>query len=89
MQAHNEELVVCHLFGDPLRIRGEVAECNMYEDRSQPTLHAMREIAWRVSSDKTRPIGFLSPAEYRRRVKESGGEDDEGPIVTPGGDVWH
>lgn len=87
MQQSNEEVYVCHNVHPAQPFRGNVAECSSYDDRRLPTLRAMQEIAWRVSSDKNRPIGFLSPSEYRARVKKE--EEDIGPLLTPGGDVFY
>lgn len=71
----NEEVVRCgYNYEHPLTIRGVVAECSLYDNKTHPTLADMREIAWRISSDKHRAIGFQSPAEFKKATKEEGGD---------------
>lgn len=89
MAHSNEQRTICHQFGETTQIHGSVAECNRFDDCSQPTLHAMREIAWHVNSDPAKGvIGFISAKERRRKA---GGERDEGdqPLVTPDGEVYY
>lgn len=65
-------------------VPGPVAECSAYINANQPSLVAMREIAWFISSDKKKgKAGFLTPEEYR---KEQEGQQRE-PLVLPGGGV--
>src|SRR5687768_8337510 len=65
-----------------------VAECNQYEDASQPTITAMREIAWPIAADKKgKMIGFMSPDQFNRAVAEGKAVKVEGPLVLPDGEV--
>lgn len=62
--AESEEYVHCSLMEKPIRMR--VTECNRYIDRSQPSLWAMKEIAWVLQSDsKRQKIGFVTAKEWR------------------------
>lgn len=63
--AESEERVYCMLMERKLEIR--VTECNRYVDRSQPSLWAMKEIAWVLQSDsKRQKIGFVTAKEWRK-----------------------
>lgn len=86
-QGINEEIVHCTHLGE--RVRFRVTECSSYDDRSKPTLRAMSQIAWQVSSDKkTKQIGFLTPQEFRAAQKEeNGGVPSDGTLVLPDGTV--
>lgn len=86
MSHNNNETVICGRMTDFI-VRGTVAECSNYDDKRLPTVQAMKEIAWHVSSDKNRPIGFLSPAEYRAERRKT--DDGEAPLVTPDGNVYY
>ena len=87
MATSNDETTWCKQlsYEHPQQIRGTVAECSNYDDKSQPTLSSMREIAWRVSSDKHRPIGFMSPKEWKQMAKEQGEERET--FILPDGEV--
>lgn len=63
--AESEERVYCWLMEKPIEMR--VTECNRYVDRSQPSLRAMKEIAWVLQSDsKRQKIGFVTAKEWRK-----------------------
>ena len=64
--AESEERVYCMLMERKLEMR--VTECNRYIDRTQPSLWAMKEIAWVLQSDsKRQKIGFVTAQEWRKR----------------------
>ena len=49
-------------------LRGPVSKCNIYYDRTKPSLNAMEGIAWEVRTDKKgTTIGFISPEELNKR----------------------
>jgi hypothetical protein len=63
--AESEERVYCMLM--ERRIEMRVTECNRYVDRCQPSLWAMKEIAWVLESDsKRQKIGFVTAKEWRK-----------------------
>lgn len=62
--AINQEVVYCGSLGEYLKF--EPVECSSYDDKNQPSLHAMREIAHILNVTKSgRVIGFLSADTYR------------------------
>jgi hypothetical protein len=64
--AESEERVYCMLMERKIEMR--VTECNRYIDRAQPSLWAMKEIAWVLQSDsKRQKIGFVTAREWRAR----------------------
>jgi hypothetical protein len=69
--ADSEEQVFCMRMKAVVNTR--VTECNQYSDRSQPSLWALKEIAWVLRVDsKRQKMGFLSAKEWRT---ETDGED--------------
>ncbi len=63
--AESEERVYCMLMERAPDMR--VTDCNRYLDRSQPSLWAMKEIAWVLESDsKRQKIGFVTAKEWRK-----------------------
>ena len=61
--ADSEERVFCLRMKQRLTMR--VTECNQFEDRGQPQLWALKEIAWILHVDsKRKPIGFLPAREW-------------------------
>ncbi len=67
--ADSEEHVHCSLMERPICIR--VTECNRYIDRAQPSLWAMKEIAWVLQVDARRQsIGFLSAKQWRKENRD-------------------
>jgi hypothetical protein len=63
--ADSEEYVHCSLMEKPIHMR--VTECNRYIDHTQPSLWAMKEIAWVLQSDsKRQKIGFVRAREWRK-----------------------
>ncbi len=64
--ANSEEHVHCALMEKNIQMR--VTECNRYVDRAQPSLWAMKEIAWVLQSDsKRQQIGFVTAKEWRKQ----------------------
>lgn len=48
-----------------------VVECSRYEDRTQPSLWDMRQIAWILQTDSKRQrIGFLRAKEWERKHED-------------------
>ncbi|SRR5258708_32024214 len=59
--AEGEEQVFCSLMERSVAMR--VAECSQYHDKAQPSLWAMKDIAWTLDIDRKRQrIGFTAPA---------------------------
>ncbi len=73
--ADSQEHVHCSLMDKPIRMR--VTECNRYIDRSQPSLWAMKEIAWVLA------VGLQAPEDrvrYRQRMAEVERRRESGAI---------
>lgn len=67
---NNQESVTCGGQSYPVQIYFEVAECNRYFCRDQPTLYEMEEIAWRlITKQAGRQIGFVSAADFRKMAE--------------------
>lgn len=48
-------------------VHERIVECNEYQDRSQPSLWDMRQIAWVLQTDSRRQrIGFIRAKEWER-----------------------
>jgi len=59
--SESDEHIFCTHINCGVEIR--VVECNQYQDRSQPSLWDMRQIAWVLQTDSKRQrIGFMSCA---------------------------
>ena len=63
--AESDERIYC------TTIRGEVenrvVECNRYEDRGQPSLYHLSQIAWVLRTDtKREKIGFIRAKEWEK-----------------------
>jgi hypothetical protein len=65
---------VCNaIYNRPTELREPIAHCTAHQDKNQPTLNDMNEIAWSLMTDKGgRKIGFQSP-EQRRDLSGAGG----------------
>lgn len=83
--AESETFTVCGKLDRPYDlIRFKVRECTDYDNRSAPSLSAMKDIAWTLATDKEgRRIGFLSPGEVRRRVKTGELPSDDRVVIDP------
>jgi hypothetical protein len=55
---NREELVYCGGIGPPFRVTFPVVECNRFDDKSQPPIYEMQNIAWIVRSRNRGPMGF-------------------------------
>jgi hypothetical protein len=66
-----EDVILCDEMCAPHnRVCFVVTACSNYDDKSQPSLSAMRAIAWSLCTDKEgRRIGFLSPFDIQKRGK--------------------
>src|SRR6185312_13401957 len=54
---NNQEIVFCQV-GRGFRVHFPVHECSLYDNKSQPALYQMHDIAWEVKSRNHGPIGF-------------------------------
>ena len=62
----SDHIVLCgRLRGAERAVPFAVMSCSDYEDRSQPSLYRMEEIAWVLRSDpsKSRIVGFVRASE--------------------------
>ena len=52
-----------------IHLNQKIAECNLYYNRSLPSLYSMSEIAWEIVSKGergSRSVGFISPEDRRK-----------------------
>jgi hypothetical protein len=55
-----DEIVRCNVLGPQVRLRFPVTSCSAYDNRAQPTLWQMEEIAWVLrSSPRGKKVGFV------------------------------
>jgi hypothetical protein len=55
-----DEIVKCNVLGSQAHLRFPVTSCSAYENRAQPTLWQMEEIAWVLrSSPRGKKVGFV------------------------------
>lgn len=59
-----EELIYCSSLRSKLRFK--VFKCSGYEDKRLPSLYEMQQLAWTLQTDRTKKIGFQSPAQRRK-----------------------
>ncbi len=63
----SEERISCGYIGHEHPVPFVVVECTQFSDRAKAGLDDMRRIAWTLETRGSRMIGFISPAERRRR----------------------
>jgi len=67
--AESDEHIYCTFVRREVRTR--VVECNRYEDRAQPPLWALKQIAWVLRTDSRRqPVGFVRAIEWERQHRD-------------------
>ena len=67
--AESDERIYCTIMERDLETR--VVECNRYVDCSQPSLWAMKQIAWLLKTDSKREaIGFVRAGEWERKDED-------------------
>ena len=67
--AESDEHIYCNFIRREVHIR--VVECNVYSDRSQPSLWDLRQIAWVLDTDSRRQrIGFLRVQEWEKQHQD-------------------
>jgi len=73
-----DSLVLCRLgHNDAIPMPQPVTTCSDYDDKRIAPLWEMEKIAYRFSVDNRRKhAGFISPAEFKRRVKDGTEVDD-------------
>lgn len=52
------EVIMCRAFNNGFRILAPVVECATYDDKRQPSLYDMQQIAWEVTSRARGSVGF-------------------------------
>ena len=64
--ADSDEHIYCTFIRRKVRTR--IVECNVYSDRSQPSLWELRQIAWVLDIDSRRQrIGFVRAKEWEKQ----------------------
>jgi len=64
----SQEIVYCNVsIREAIPIHVRVVECSKYRPLSVQSLLEMEERAWILESKRGQPIGFVSPAEFRKR----------------------
>ena len=64
---NNEQKIVCGRMMENGLLNFPVVECNMYQDKSKPSLHDMEDIAWMLVTKKSsHAIGFVDPIEFNK-----------------------
>lgn len=54
--------ITCHYYSDTVVVRKAIFNCSVYNNKSIPSLHDMREIAWTLGTNKGgKSIGFKPP----------------------------
>lgn len=81
-----QSVIYCQSLPRNPRITFPVEECSLYDDKRNPSLYDMQQIAWEVHSRNRGPVGFgdgvrhmevvISPPEPRK--------DQPMPTTTPG-----
>jgi hypothetical protein len=58
----SSEIIRCHALERTMEF--PVRECDSYDDRAQPSLWDMKEIAWALVTDKRNRIGFVPRKDW-------------------------
>lgn len=81
---NREEVVYCRATGNQaLRVTFPVVECSSFDDKAQPALYQMENIAWIVKSRNRGPVGFVGDGKTEV-VVEPPSQDYPRPAVQPG-----
>lgn len=64
-----EEIRCLRLGQQPPLVRFPVADCNVYESKSSPSLYQMEQIAWQVTSRHRGPAGFGVEAQREVHIE--------------------
>ena len=78
--AESEEFFYCHALGvnGPKAMTIRVTQCSSYRNRSDTSLHEMKQISWVITTDKAKgKMGFLTPKEFRATDKHADPVDDK------------
>lgn len=83
-QAPSQRRVTCEAqWHAPKTITWHVTQCNQFTDKTLPSLIQYEKIAWHISADGPKnKVGFLSPSEYKQKMKDEGNNDDA-PLMAP------
>ncbi|PYQ41683.1 MAG: hypothetical protein DMF77_15115 [Acidobacteria bacterium] len=63
----SSEIIRCHALDRTMDF--PVRECDSYDDRSQPSLWDLKEIAWALVTDKRNRIGFVPRKDWSEALK--------------------
>lgn len=64
-----QEEIYCQAKVGVSRIFFPVVECSLYDDKSRPSLYAMEEIAWHVTSRNRGPVGFSDESKSEIHIE--------------------
>ena len=59
----HDTIVFCHEFEDPALVHSPVEQCNKFQDKDEPSLYRMEQIALYLITDRQNKIGFVRKKE--------------------------
>ena len=66
--AESERIVICGRRDEALRVPFNVAECSDYDDKRQPVLWELKQIAWEVRAQASTPkSGFVLASDLEKK----------------------
>lgn len=67
----SQEIVYCNVsIRQAIQIHVRVVECSKYSSIGEQSIWAMEKSAWILETKRGQPIGFVSPAEFRKRHED-------------------
>lgn len=67
-------------YEDPIEIKDVITTCSDHQSRNSQDLHELKKIGYVLETRKGKPIGFVSPAEFKKHVTDGivdGNKDDD------------
>jgi hypothetical protein len=77
---NNQELIFC-MIGHGIRIHFPVTECSVYDNKGQPPLYEMQNIAWVIHSRNRGPIGFAGEGRTELVIDPPGQQSPSQPAT--------
>lgn len=84
------EVIICRAVGNGIRISAPIVACGEYDDKRQPSLYDMEQIAWEVKTrnrgvtgfapDKSLTIEIEPPNPYRNQPSPTSPVATDGPL---------
>lgn len=70
--AEGQEIIICHSsYSDPMQVPWPVAKCSKYWDvKKSQDLDELKAIAWIITPNRERSVGFMSPKELSKMDEE-------------------